>query len=91
MQLQAYNMPNFRQAVLLFSFISQSSLVQPFPSSGGNGNIARRDGDISGSATQGTSLKCHGVGGDVWMISQDQAMSAAHQFCWQDSKDKERE
>ena len=84
-------MHSLRQAVLLFSFISQSSLVQPFPNSGGNGKIAGGDGDIPGPATQGNSLKCHGVGGDVWMISRDQAVSAALQFCTQDSKDKEKE
>lgn len=32
-------------------------------------------------------LKCHGVGGDVWMLSRDQAVSAAEQFCKQDAKD----
>ncbi|KAL8784303.1 MAG: hypothetical protein Q9213_004061 [Squamulea squamosa] len=34
-------------------------------------------------------LKCHGVGGDVWMIHRDQAVSAAEQFCAQDSREKE--
>ena len=33
-------------------------------------------------------LKCHGVGGDVWMIHRDQAVSAAEQFCAQDIEEK---
>ena len=33
--------------------------------------------------------RCHGVGGDTWMLSRDQAVSAAEQFCKQDVKDKE--
>lgn len=32
---------------------------------------------------------CHGVGGDTWMLSKDQAVSASEQFCKQDVKDKE--
>ena len=35
------------------------------------------------------TLKCHGVGGDIWMLSSDQAVSAAQQFCQQDVKDQE--
>ncbi|KAL8678600.1 MAG: hypothetical protein Q9186_005063 [Xanthomendoza sp. 1 TL-2023] len=35
------------------------------------------------------ALKCHGVGGDVWMIHHDQADSAAGQFCTQDVKEKD--
>ena len=34
-------------------------------------------------------LTCHGVGGDTWMLSRDQAVSASEQFCQQDVKDKE--
>lgn len=34
-------------------------------------------------------LQCHGVSGDTWMLSRDQAVSAAEQFCKQDVKDKE--
>lgn len=33
--------------------------------------------------------KCHGVGGDTWMLSRDQAVSASEQFCKQNVKDKE--
>jgi hypothetical protein len=33
--------------------------------------------------------KCHGVGGDTWLLSGDQAVSASEQFCKQDVKDKE--
>lgn len=33
--------------------------------------------------------KCHGVGGDTWMLSRDQAVSASEQFCKQDAKDLE--
>lgn len=33
--------------------------------------------------------KCHGVGGDTWMLSRDQAVSASEAFCKQDVKDKE--
>jgi lysophospholipase L1-like esterase len=33
--------------------------------------------------------KCHGVGGDTWMLSREQAVSASEQFCKQDVKDKE--
>jgi hypothetical protein len=33
--------------------------------------------------------KCHGVGGDTWMLSRDQAVSAAEQFCKQNHKDSE--
>jgi hypothetical protein len=33
--------------------------------------------------------KCHGVSGDTWMLSGDQAVSASEQFCKQDVKDKE--
>ncbi|KAL8701120.1 MAG: hypothetical protein Q9201_005085 [Fulgogasparrea decipioides] len=36
-----------------------------------------------------TPPKCHGVGRDTWMLSRDQAASAAEQFCKQDVKDKE--
>lgn len=34
-------------------------------------------------------LVCHGVGGDIWMIHRDQAVSAAEQFCDQDVWEKE--
>lgn len=34
-------------------------------------------------------LTCHGVGGDTWMLSRDQAVSASEQFCNQDVQDKE--
>lgn len=33
--------------------------------------------------------KCHGVGGDIWMLSRDQAVSAAEQFCGQGDREKE--
>ncbi|KAL8991150.1 MAG: hypothetical protein Q9169_007934, partial [Polycauliona sp. 2 TL-2023] len=33
--------------------------------------------------------ECHGVGGDIWMIHRDQAVSAAEQFCDQDIEEKE--
>jgi Alpha-galactosyl-binding fungal lectin len=36
-----------------------------------------------------SSLKCHGVGGDTWMLSRDKAVSAAEEFCSQDVKDQE--
>ena len=39
-------MHNPWHAVLLFSFISHSSLVQLLPTSGGNGLIVREEGDI---------------------------------------------
>lgn len=32
---------------------------------------------------------CNGVGGDIWMLSRDQAISASAQFCKQDVRDKE--
>lgn len=38
---------------------------------------------------QSKPLACHGVGGDTWMLSRDQAVSASEQFCKQDVKDKE--
>ena len=56
---------------------------------------ALNDIDSAGSATAGQPsasqpvLKCHGVSGDTWMLSRDQAVSAAEQFCKQDGKDKE--
>ncbi|KAL9631053.1 MAG: hypothetical protein Q9204_004417, partial [Flavoplaca sp. TL-2023a] len=34
-------------------------------------------------------LVCHGVGGDIWMIHRDQAVSAAEQFCEQEDEEKE--
>lgn len=34
-------------------------------------------------------LTCHGVSGDTWMLSRDQAVSASEQFCKQDVKSKE--
>lgn len=33
--------------------------------------------------------KCHGANGDTWMLSRDQAVSAAEQFCKQDVNEKE--
>ncbi|KAL8653411.1 MAG: hypothetical protein Q9226_003862 [Calogaya cf. arnoldii] len=45
-------------------------------------------GDLPISADSPEPLKCHGVGGDVWMIHRDQAVSAAEQFCAQDIKEK---
>lgn len=33
--------------------------------------------------------KCHGVSGDTWMLSREQAVSASEQFCKQDRKDSE--
>ncbi len=35
------------------------------------------------------SPKCNGVKGDIWMLSRDQAVVAAEQFCQQGDKDKE--
>ena len=32
---------------------------------------------------------CHGVGGDTWMLSRDQAISAIQQFCKQTTREKE--
>ncbi|KAL8844637.1 MAG: hypothetical protein Q9176_001149 [Flavoplaca citrina] len=34
-------------------------------------------------------LVCDGVGGDIWMIHRDQAVSAAEQFCEQEDEEKE--
>lgn len=58
-----------------------------------------KDNGISGTAAKPTPLppktlpptplKCHGVSGDRWMLSSDQAESAAKLFCKQDVKDKE--
>ena len=53
------------------------------------------EGATEGGDTEGQNLppadalKCHGVGGDVWMLSRDQGVSAAEQFCKQDVKEKE--
>ncbi|KAI9890971.1 MAG: hypothetical protein M1814_003472 [Vezdaea aestivalis] len=41
------------------------------------------------SPSQPQHPQCHGVGGDFWMLSRDQAVSAAEQFCRQTVKDKE--
>lgn len=53
-------------------------------------------GEAAATPTGGSSptagpepVKCHGIGGDIWMLSRDQAVSAAEQFCKQDDKDLE--
>ncbi|KAL8893978.1 MAG: hypothetical protein Q9192_004737 [Flavoplaca navasiana] len=56
------------------------------------GNSLEEGGEnLEGSPTTGSPdpLKCHGVGGDVWMLHRDQAVSAAEQFCAQEVKEKE--
>lgn len=49
--------------------------------------------DIKGTAPAQPAappqLKCHGVNGDRWMLSRDQAVSAVEQFCKQDVNEKE--
>ena len=81
------------------SFLSDT--VRMFhPSTRGHGKIRDvvlkflNDHDIPKTTASPPSVapqppKCHGVGGDTWMLSRDQAVSAAEQFCKQDVKDKE--
>ena len=48
---------------------------------------------IEGASAQSPAApqppKCYGVSGDTWMLSRDQAVSAAEQFCRQGDKDLE--
>lgn len=44
---------------------------------------------VAGPAPGPEPVQCHGVNGDIWMLSRDQAVSAAEQFCKQEDKDLE--
>ncbi|KAL8781768.1 MAG: hypothetical protein Q9213_005851 [Squamulea squamosa] len=65
------------------TFDSASSASSSVPSSTG-GEV-----EEAPPAESPDPLKCHGVAGDVWMIHRDQAVSAAEQFCMQDTFEKE--